>query len=67
MLISTKCYMLDYTIFILEKVSFDLNLFSKELLKALKILIPSDIIQLRDWFYYFAKDKKELLIFGSYF
>jgi hypothetical protein len=22
---------------------------------------------LRDWFYYFAKDKNELLIFGSYF
>lgn len=59
--------MLDYTIFILEKVSFDLNLFSKELQKALKTLIPSDIIQLRDWFHHFAKDKKELLIFVSYF
>ncbi|AIN73665.1 hypothetical protein O8E88_001621 [Flavobacterium psychrophilum] len=59
--------MLDYTIFILEKVSFNLNLFSKELQKALKILIPADIMQLQDWFYYFTKDKKELLIFESYF
>ncbi|EKT3956664.1 hypothetical protein NTJ28_000624 [Flavobacterium psychrophilum] len=59
--------MLDYTIFILEKVSFNLNLFSKELKKALKILIPADIMQLQDWFYYFTKDKKELLIFESYF
>ncbi|ELI6454687.1 hypothetical protein LIT53_08255 [Flavobacterium psychrophilum] len=59
--------MLDYTIFILEKVSFNLNLFSKELQKALKTLIPADIMQLQDWFYYFTKDKKELLIFESYF
>ncbi|EOG6905526.1 hypothetical protein ACLH3R_002146 [Flavobacterium psychrophilum] len=59
--------MLDYTIFILEKVSFNLNLFSKELQKALKILIPADIMLLQDWFYYFTKDKKELLIFESYF
>ncbi|WP_317236286.1 hypothetical protein [Flavobacterium psychrophilum] len=44
-----------------------MNLFSKELQKALKILIPADIMQLQDWFYYFTKDKKELLIFESYF
>lgn len=41
--------MLEYSKFILQKVSFDEFLFKKELEKALKILLPEEIKQLIHW------------------
>jgi hypothetical protein len=41
--------MLEYSKFILQKVSFDEFLFKKELEKALKILLPEEIKQLINW------------------
>jgi len=39
--------MFDYTIAVLEKVSFDVNLFGKEVEKALKRLLPHEIEELK--------------------
>jgi len=52
--------MFAYTKRILESVSFDPKLFSKELEKALKQLLPYEIEQLRDWLFSFTKEKPEL-------
>lgn len=41
--------MLEYSKLILEKVSFDKELFKKELDKALKVLMPEEIEQLLSW------------------
>jgi hypothetical protein len=41
--------MLEYSKFILQKVSFDESLFKKELEKALKILLPEEVRQLLNW------------------
>lgn len=41
--------MLEYSKFILQKVSFDEFLFKKELDKALKLLMPEEIRQLLVW------------------
>jgi len=41
--------MLEYSKFILQKVSFDELLFKKELDKALKVLLPEEIKQLIHW------------------
>lgn len=43
--------MLDYTKFILEKVSFDQHLFEKELLKHLRELILEEVKELENWCY----------------
>lgn len=43
--------MLEYFKTILSKVSFDRWLFEKELKKAIKSLVPSEILNLRDWCY----------------
>lgn len=43
--------MLAYFKTILSKVSFDRWLFEKELKKAIKALIPDEILSLRDWCY----------------
>lgn len=43
--------MLEYFKTILSKVSFDRWLFEKELKKAIKSLIPDEILNLRDWCY----------------
>ncbi len=43
--------MLKYTKEILTKVSFDAQLFEKELKKAIKLLIPSEITELKQWCY----------------
>lgn len=59
--------MLDYTILILEKVSFDPDLFSKELKKAIKMLLPSEIEQLAIWFFTFTKSNTELEKFKIHF
>lgn len=39
--------MFEYTISILEKVSFDVNLFTKEVKKALDCLLPHEIEELK--------------------
>jgi len=41
--------MLDYSKMILEKVSFDAQLFQKEFKKAISKLMPSDALELKDW------------------
>ena len=41
--------MLKYTKVILMKVSFDAQLFEKELKKAIKLLIPGEINELKQW------------------
>ncbi|WP_080053862.1 hypothetical protein [Spirosoma aerolatum] len=43
--------MLEYIKTILQKVSFDKALFEKELAKAIKLLIPKEVKQLRRWCY----------------
>ncbi|WP_266362813.1 hypothetical protein [Tellurirhabdus rosea] len=43
--------MLEYLKTILQKVSFDQNLFEKELKKAIRSLIPEEVQQLRAWCY----------------
>ena len=52
--------MFNYTKSILEKVSFDPELFCKELRKAIDILLPFEIEQLQNWFLEFVKLKPEL-------
>jgi len=39
--------MFDYTITVLEKVSFDVNLFVREVEKAVKRLLPHEIEELK--------------------
>jgi DNA replication protein DnaD len=45
---------------VLESVSFDSNLFRKELEKAMKILLPYEIEELANWLVSFTKQKPEL-------
>lgn len=52
--------MFNYSKKILETVSFDSNLFCKELEKAVKILLPYEIEQLTIWLVSFIKGKPEL-------
>lgn len=59
--------MLDYSILILEKVSFSPNLFSKELEKAINMLLPDEIEQLAIWFFTFTKNRTQLKEFNAYF
>ncbi|MGM0635051.1 MAG: hypothetical protein ACQESK_03215 [Bacteroidota bacterium] len=41
--------MFEHTKNVLEKVSFDVKLFSKEVQKAVKLLLPYEIEELRDF------------------
>jgi DNA replication protein DnaD len=50
----------DYTKSVLERVSFDPALFTKELRKAIKALLPYELEQLRKWLLYFTNEKPEL-------
>lgn len=43
--------MLDYVKMILLKVSFNKALFEKELRKALKMLVPTEVPDFRSWCY----------------
>jgi len=43
--------MMEYVKVILLKVSFDKKLFEKELQKGLKLLIPSEVQEFKDWCY----------------
>lgn len=52
--------MFSYTKEILERVSFDPSLFSKELKKALKVLLPYEVEQLKEWLESFITAKPEL-------
>jgi hypothetical protein len=45
---------------ILQKVSFDVRLFSKELKKAYAFLTPSDQVLLRRWVADFVKHRSDL-------
>ena len=52
--------MLEYTKTVLQKVSFDAKLFSKELKKAVSRLLPYEIEELKLWLTRFITDKPEL-------
>lgn len=52
--------MFSYTKRILESVSFDYSLFSKELEKAIKVLLPYEVEQLIDWLQNYILEKPEL-------
>jgi hypothetical protein len=41
--------MLNYVKLILSKVSFDRSLFEKELRKAILVLIPNEVLELKQW------------------
>jgi len=43
--------MLEYVKIILKKVSFDRKLFEKELKKAIMVLVPKDLKELKKWCY----------------
>ena len=54
--------MLEYFKTILEKVSFDVILFEKELKKAIKSLVNSEIQELKNWCYrQFSKQHPHIL------
>ena len=55
-----KKTMFNYTKNILERVSFDPLLFCKEVEKALKVLLPYEIEQLKDWLMQYTQEKPEL-------
>lgn len=50
----------DYTKSTLERVSFDPQLFIKELKKAFRTLLPYEIEHLKKWLAYFTNQKPEL-------
>ncbi len=52
--------MFDYTKTVLNKVSFDVNLFTKEVIKALNRLLPHEIEELKLWIQSLALNKPEL-------
>ena len=52
--------MFEYTKTVLEKVSFDVQLFRKELEKAVKRLLPYELDELRIWLIQYIQGKPEL-------
>ena len=52
---------LEYTKDILMKVSFSYELFTKEIQKAIKQLLPYEVLELRIWLEDYLDDKPELL------
>ncbi|WP_224490698.1 hypothetical protein [Robertkochia flava] len=52
--------MFEYTKTVLEKVSFDVQLFRKELEKAVKRLLPHELDELRIWLMHYIQGKPEL-------
>lgn len=50
----------DYTKSVLENVSFDPELFKKELKKAMKKLLPHELENLRNWLKYYTENKPDL-------
>ncbi|MFN8437453.1 MAG: hypothetical protein U0V72_07410 [Cytophagales bacterium] len=59
--------MVDYVKTVLSKVSFDGHLFEKELLKALKDLMPTEIIELKNWCYQNFKENSLIPILNKVF
>jgi hypothetical protein len=55
--------MFEYTKTILKKVSFNSDLFCKELEKALTRLLPYEVKELTIWLKIFTSNKPELYIF----
>ena len=51
---------LMYTKSILERVSFDVVLFCKELEKATRVLLPFELDELREWLLSFTEENPEL-------
>ena len=58
--------MLEFIKTVLVKVSFDKKLFEKELRKALKVLLPADVKQLKKWCYEHFSDRYQLVL-NQYF
>ncbi len=58
--------MLEFIKTVLIKVSFDKKLFEKELRKALKVLLPQDVKQLKTWCYEHFSDRYHLVL-NQYF
>lgn len=52
--------MLNYTKSVLKKVSFDANLFCKEIEKAYRVLLPHEFEELTKWLINFIIEKPEL-------
>lgn len=52
--------MFEYTKTILKKVSFDAELFCKELSKAIERLLPYEVDELKIWVQKFTANKPEL-------
>jgi len=52
--------MFAYTKKVLESVSFDHKLFYKELKKAMNVLLPYELEQLKEWLMGFTEQKPEL-------
>ena len=50
----------DYTKSVLERVSFDVRLFMRELKKAIRNLLPYEMEQLKRWLLFFTNEKPEL-------
>lgn len=53
--------MIEYTKLILSKVSFDPNLFYRELKKAVNSLLPYEVEELKEWLNIYTKNKPELM------
>ena len=53
--------MIEYTNLILSKVSFDPNLFYRELKKAVNSLLPYEVEELKEWLNVYTKNKPELM------
>ncbi|EAR12783.1 hypothetical protein PI23P_09155 [Polaribacter irgensii 23-P] len=54
--------MFDYTITVLKKVSFNSELFCKELKKGLENLLPNEVDELSVWLYSFVENKPDLFV-----
>lgn len=54
--------MFEYTKTVLKKVSFNSDLFSKELEKALSRLLPYEVAELKIWLKQFTANKPELYV-----
>jgi DNA replication protein DnaD len=54
--------MFEYTKVVLQKVSFNSELFCKELKKSLEILLPYEIQELIIWLKQFTANRPELFI-----
>ena len=53
--------MIEYTKLILSKVSFDPNLFYRELKKAVNSLLHYEVEELKEWLNVYNKNKPELM------